>query len=350
LSREEQRILAIDVYKDWLGIPEGPRPPDHYQLLRLVQFEEAVEKIRGNYKKLNAHVKKYATGQYADQSQALLNELAKAMLCLTDLERKREYDESQGRTFEEEAKGPATMDQILLEQKHVSPEQAKEAREHAERTGLDLRDSFVQLKMVPPEIAAQALAQELGLPYVDLADMLPDDDVLDQVPKSTVKQHSILPLFIDQGVLLVACVHQIEHELEDELRLRFNVPIRPVLAAPLAINQGIAKFYAPGARDERAAQAAEKEPGKKDTGKTKKAEPAAKAKPKPRRGPRTPEEMAERRKLGIVIINFSFLLAYLLDWFVITPGVFGFNTETFMLFVGVPGITALFVWQILWKN
>ena len=28
----------IDVYKEWLGIPEGDRPPDHYQLLRLVQF------------------------------------------------------------------------------------------------------------------------------------------------------------------------------------------------------------------------------------------------------------------------------------------------------------------------
>ncbi|MGE5194759.1 MAG: hypothetical protein ACM3U2_19890, partial [Deltaproteobacteria bacterium] len=294
--------MALDVYKDWLGIPEGPRPPDHYQLLRLVQFEDSVDKIRGNYKKLNAHVRRYATGQYTNESQALLNELAKAMLCLTDLERKREYDQSQGREFEEEAGGPRTMDQILLEQKHVSPEQAKEAREHAERTGLDLRDSFVQLKMVAPDIAAQALAQELGLPYVDLADMLPDDDVLDQVPKTTVRQHSILPLFIDEGVLLVACVREIEHELEDELRLRFNVPIRPVLAAPLAINQAISRYYAPGARNERAAQAAEKEPGKKESGKTKKSEPAAK--PKPRRGPKTPEEISNDRKIGIVIVNF----------------------------------------------
>jgi hypothetical protein len=336
--------LAIDVYKEWLGIPEGPRPPDHYQLLRLVQFEDAVDKIRGNYKKLNAHVRKYATGQYSNESQALLNELAKAMLCLTDLERKREYDQSQGREFEEEAKGPLTMDQILLEQKHISPDQAKEARAHAERTGLDLRDSFVQLKMVTPDIAAQALAQELGLPYVDLADMLPDDAVLDQVPKSTVKQHSILPLFIDQGVLLVACVHQIDHELEDELRLRFNVPIRMVLAPPLAINQAVAKFYAPGARDERAAQAAEKE-GKKDNGKSKKAAAAAKPKPQQRRGPKTPEEIRNDRMIGIVIFNFSFAMAYLLDTFVLNPRVFDW-----WIYLVVPGITALVVWQIYWKK
>ncbi len=50
--------MAIDVYKEWLGIPEGQRPPDHYQLLRLVQFEDDTEKVRKNYKKLNAHVRK----------------------------------------------------------------------------------------------------------------------------------------------------------------------------------------------------------------------------------------------------------------------------------------------------
>ena len=87
----------IDVYKEWLGIPEGNRPPDYYSLLRLVQFEDDAEKIQNNYRKLNAHVRKYATGQYLKQSQDLLNELAKAMLCLTDPDAKRDYDGSQGR-------------------------------------------------------------------------------------------------------------------------------------------------------------------------------------------------------------------------------------------------------------
>jgi hypothetical protein len=67
--------MALDVYKEWLGIPEGPRPPDHYALLRLKQFDDEVDRIRANYKKLNGHVRRYATGQYLDESQALLNEL-----------------------------------------------------------------------------------------------------------------------------------------------------------------------------------------------------------------------------------------------------------------------------------
>ncbi|MGV2341404.1 MAG UNVERIFIED_CONTAM: hypothetical protein LVR18_47985 [Planctomycetaceae bacterium] len=43
------------------------------------------------------------------------------------------------------------------------------------------------------------------------------------------------------------------HELEEEIRIRCSIPMRPVLALPRAINQAIAKYYAPGMRDEPAA-------------------------------------------------------------------------------------------------
>jgi MshEN domain len=342
--------LALDVYKEWLGIPEGPRPPDHYQLLRLVQFEDSVDKIRANYKKLNAHVRRYATGQYLDESQALLNELAKVMLCLTDLERKREYDQSQGREFEEEASGPRTMDMILVEQKHISPEQAKEARAHAERAGLDLRDAFVQLKMVDQDLAAQALAQELGLPYVDLAETLPEDKVLDQVPKATVKQHSILPLFIDEGVLLVACVNHIGHDLEDELRMRFSAPVRSVLASPQALSQAINKFYSPDAIAERADRKSEAESeGKPEKGKSKKSAPEVKKeKPKPKpRSVKSAEDLKNQRMIGIVVVNFSFFLAYLLDMFVFQPGAL---FQPLWPYFVIPGIAAAFSYVAFWKK
>ncbi|MFH1924301.1 MAG: hypothetical protein ABIP48_30990, partial [Planctomycetota bacterium] len=87
----------LDVYRDWLGIKEAARPLNYYQLLRLPAFEDDTSKIREHYRKMNAHVRKYATGDYAEQSQELLNELAKGMLCLTDARRKREYDVTLGR-------------------------------------------------------------------------------------------------------------------------------------------------------------------------------------------------------------------------------------------------------------
>jgi Type II secretory pathway, ATPase PulE/Tfp pilus assembly pathway, ATPase PilB len=259
----------MDFYKEWLGIPEGPRPPDHYELLRVVRFEDDPEKIRAHYKKLNAHVRKYATGQYSVKSQEILNELAKAMLCLTDPERKRDYDESLGRELPPvtDEFGRQPLLDVLVRQGNLSRDQKKEVEEFADRRGLSHRDAVVQMKLIDPEKAARALAVQLGYSYVDLEDMLPEDDMLDLVPRQLVKQHSFIPLFIDDGQLLVATVDQLDHELEDELRLRYDAPVRPVIATPRAINQAIAKYYAPGVRDEAKVSVATPQKGSKSTAK-----------------------------------------------------------------------------------
>lgn len=335
----------LDVYKEWLGIPEGPRPPDHYELLRLVQFEDDVEKIQQHYKKLNAHVRKYASGQYSARSQELLNELAKAMLCLTDPQRKREYDESLGRTFEDEDRfGPQPLEQVLVDQGHLSRDQVSEVRSFAEARGLSMRDAVVQMKLVDAETAARALAQELGLSYVDLSETIPDDSVLDQVPRNLVKRHTILPLFADDEVLLVACADQPDPELEDDLRLRFGIPMRPVLATPRAVNQAIAKYYAPGARDESAVR----EVSPRGKGGKKQARPARK-----RFSRLSPEEQRERRQYGILFICWAFIGSALLDQFllrgtVIDPGwMFPFN-HFLLTFLVTPAV-ALWVFLSYWK-
>ena len=246
----------LDVYTEWLGIPEGDRPPDHYELLRLVQFDDDTNRIRDHYKKLNTHVRKYATGKYSVRSQELLNELAKAMLCLTDPERKREYDESLGRVFEEAATEGLgkPLAKVLIDWGKISSAQAKELNDFAEKRGLTPRDAAVQMKLVDIVTATQAFAEELRRPYVDLDDMLPDDSLLDQIPRSLVKHHTILPLFVDDDVVLVACADDPSPELEDELRLRLGVAMRPVITQPRSINQAIAKYYAPGMRDESVAE------------------------------------------------------------------------------------------------
>lgn len=337
----------LDVYKEWLGIPEGPRPPDHYSLLRLVMYEDSVDKIRNNYKKLNAHVRKYASGKYSIRSQELLNELAKAMLCLEDMERKREYDASLGRVFEEEF-NPETlrsMESVLFDRKLLTREQAKEAHAFADKLGLEFRDALVQMKLVEPAAAAEALAVELGLPYVDLADMIPDDDVLDRVPRNVVKTNSILPLFVDDDQLLVACVNPPTHELEDELRLRFQQRIRCVLATPLAINQGIAKYYAPGMRQEVAPPAQSKKVGAKAAAKSGKPAPAPK-----KRAPGAPlseAELKEKRLLGYMIPFWALIICVLLDQFVLVPKTW---SVPFLSTFIIPPLVGLFIWKVYFPS
>ncbi len=300
-------MSEIDVYKEWLGIPEGVRPPDHYTLLRLVQFEDDIEKIRGNYRKLNAHVRKYSSGQYLIRSQELLNEMAKAMLCLTDPDGKHEYDLSLGRepsaTADEE---PKTVLEYLVSKSLVKRSQVSEIEHFAEARGLNHRDAVVQMKLVEPIEATRALAVELRLPFVDLEDMLPEDSVLDMIPRRVVKKHSCLPLFEDRGRLLVACIDEPSPALEDEIRMRCGHPMRAVLAVPRAVNQAIAKYYAPGMRDEAATP---NEPDTKSSAKGGKAPKTKtekpKAEPKGRSAPLSDDERKQRMQLSLIAICWA---------------------------------------------
>lgn len=298
-------MAEIDVYKEWLGIPEGDRPPDHYTLLRLVMFEDDSERVQNNYRKLNNHVRKFATGQYLKPSQDLLNELAKAMLCLTDPNSKREYDSSLGREpqatpADEESQ---TILQFLVSKGTLKRGQLDEIEHFADARGLSHRDAVIQMKLVSPEEATQAMAAELRMPYVDLSDMLPEDDVLDGLPRGVVKRHTCLPLFEDGGQLLVACAHEPTPDLEDEVRMRFGIPMRGVLAVPRQVNQAIAKHYAPGSRTETApVETADSKGSKKAKKSVKKAnEKAANT----RAAPLTDEDRTNRRNISLIAMCWT---------------------------------------------
>ena len=326
-------MADIDVYKEWLGIPPGERPPDHYTLLRLVMYEDNPDKVRSNYRKLNGHVRKFATSQHLKASQDLLNELAKAMLCVTDPDSKREYDASLGReptevATDEEAK---TTLQYLVSKGVIKRGQVSEIGHFADARGLSHRDAVVQMKLAEQTEATQALAVELRMPFVDLDDMLPEDDVLDGLPRNQVKRHTCLPLFEDGGRLLVACADEPAPELEDEVRMRFGMPMRGVLAVPRQINQAIAKHYAPGTRTE--AEFVGNASGQStDDGRQAKSSKTKKKKSEPTKSsaPLTDEEKTNRRNMSLIAIC----------WSVIVPMV-GMSTLTELTGLVQAGITAV---------
>ncbi len=293
----------MDVYHDWLGITETQRPLSYYQLLRVKPFEDDLARIRSNYQKMNAHVRKFATGDYAQQSQQLLNELAKAMLCLTDSRRKREYDASLGRKDAGEGRR-RTLEEILLAGKKIDAAQLTKARNYAKAIGLETRDALVQQKLATADVVMLAYAESLGLPYIELADVGVDEKLVPQIPPTLARQHSCLPVMVDEGQLLMASPNPLVPEVEEELRLRMGIPVRSVLCTAGSINELIGKYYPRDAVGPAA-------PGKKPAGKAT-AKPAA-ARPVDEPGPSAPpvsrdEEIRRRALAGIVAFNITVIV------------------------------------------
>lgn len=282
----------LDVYRDWLGITDPARPLSYYALLKLPLFEDSVEKIRSNYRRLNAHVRKYATGEYGPQSQELLNELAKAMLCLTDAERKAEYDAYLGRKDKGQGRR-RPLEHILLSQRAINQEQLQKARDFAKAVGLPIRDAVIQQRLAPPEIVMQAYAESEGLPYLDLDDVEVDPKLIARFPAVLARQHSCVPVMVDNERLLVASPNPINPDVEDEIRLRFGIPTRPVVCTPAGLNAAIDKYYA---RPPAQPASAKPAPGRR---------PLEQAEPEPL----TPEERLKQRLVLVgLIASGSFLL------------------------------------------
>ncbi len=280
---------TLDVYREWLQIKEPARPLDYYQLLKLKQFDDDTGKIREHYRRLNAHVRKFAAGEFAQQSQDLLNELAKAMLCLTDASRKRDYDAGLGRKVGGDDSRPS-MEELLLAAKVVDGDQMAKARSFSKAVGVDVRDALIQQKLARPDAVMPLYAESIGLPYLDLTDFALDPELLRRVPATMARTHSCIPVLIDSDQLLMASPNPIDPHVEEELRLRFGMPIRSVLCLPASVNELVNKHYSREAVE--AEKSAGRTPGGDGGGP----------------GPDTPEAAKQRKMIALMSFNFTFVI------------------------------------------
>jgi hypothetical protein len=59
----------FDPYHRWLGIRSEEQSAEHYRLLGMVRFEDDVEVIRDSAERQIAHVRRYATGEHAEDAK-----------------------------------------------------------------------------------------------------------------------------------------------------------------------------------------------------------------------------------------------------------------------------------------
>jgi hypothetical protein len=93
-SMRASMASAFDSYYKWLGIPPAEQPPNHYRLLGISLFESDPDVIEAASDQRMIHLRSFQTGQHADLSQKLLNEVAAAKLCLLKADRRNGYDET----------------------------------------------------------------------------------------------------------------------------------------------------------------------------------------------------------------------------------------------------------------
>lgn len=83
--------IPAEIYAKWLGIAAENCPPNHYVLLGLKLYESNQKKIKQAADKRTKIVRPRCLKD-REKGTFLLNQIATARVCLTDVKRKREYD------------------------------------------------------------------------------------------------------------------------------------------------------------------------------------------------------------------------------------------------------------------
>ena len=85
---------VFDPYLHWLGIDAAARPVNHYSLLGLPFFEADPAKISAAADERMRHIRQFQAGPRGAFTQKILNELARAKICLLNPVSKPAYDQA----------------------------------------------------------------------------------------------------------------------------------------------------------------------------------------------------------------------------------------------------------------
>jgi type IV pilus assembly protein PilB len=131
----------------------------------------------------------------------------------------------------------------LVERGVLTERQLELAVREQKRTGVMLGEILTQLGLLTPQTLSAVLAEQGGVTYVDLAELVVPDEVLALVPENLARRLVVLPLSRTGNELLLAMgnIYDIEAISEVESLTRLRVKVRG--AAEDDIHAKIAQSY-----------------------------------------------------------------------------------------------------------
>ncbi len=133
---------------------------------------------------------------------------------------------------------------VILQRKGIlGASQIAEAQEMAQSTNIRIQEALIRLGYASSEDITQAIAEETGRRYVDLANVMIPPAVIELVPESVARENLILPYQEDGETLEIVISDPNDIDTIDRLRFILARPIEPLLASKEAIQESINRHY-----------------------------------------------------------------------------------------------------------
>jgi len=136
-----------------------------------------------------------------------------------------------------------SMGEYLIEKGLITREQLEDALRVQQATGKDLAQILVDQAVVSERDAYEAKAYEMGMPFVDLDRTTPDPSAVNVVKEHIAKRYNVMPVKKEGNILYLAMADPNNVMAIDDVRVNSRCVVRPVLAAPGAIEDAIRRAY-----------------------------------------------------------------------------------------------------------
>jgi type IV pilus assembly protein PilB len=132
---------------------------------------------------------------------------------------------------------------ILLRKRVISQDQLAEAKSIAKNSGKSIGEELIRLGYASGDDVMRAMAQEHGLDFVNLNEVVIPPAVVELVPESVARENAVLPLAEDDGTLKVLMSDPLDFDTREKLRFILNRNIEVALAPRDMILEAINKHY-----------------------------------------------------------------------------------------------------------
>ena len=138
------------------------------------------------------------------------------------------------------------LGEMLVDAGLVTEAQIKEALKIQKETGDRLGKILVQKGIISEDNMISLLAEQLGIPRVNLSDYLIDPQIIALVPEDLARRYVLIPLFKVGDVLTVAMSDPSNVFVLDEVGYKVGCAVEPILATESEIKKVIDQYYGMG--------------------------------------------------------------------------------------------------------
>ncbi|MCP3676364.1 MAG: type II secretion system protein GspE, partial [Deltaproteobacteria bacterium] len=133
--------------------------------------------------------------------------------------------------------------ELLTESGLITHTQLDEALKVSRQQGIRVGRAIVTLGIATESDIAQTLANQFGIPHINLKGLVIEPQVLRLIPEPVARRHKVIPVTQDDNGLSVAMVDPLDVFAIDDIKKTTGCNIMPCVTAEKELVDAIEQYY-----------------------------------------------------------------------------------------------------------